>query len=423
MAYEIYQSRFTGAKIDENLGKVATLEEKVTDLEREYDASKIKMADGSTLPNYLNNTKFDIQVSSDDDNILEKTVNGYKVAEKPDYVLPKATATTLGGIKVDGDTIDVDANGVVSAKQYVLPKASQSTLGGVKVDGSTITVDENGVISGSSAYTLPTATTSRLGGVKVDGSTITVDSDGTLHGASAIDNLSDIGDVNISSIKDKQALVWDSASAKWINSDVSSSENSDSYTDKEIIDAISSIFSINAITVGDLIDYLKYENNFETGHSGGYINSIIGDYYFFLYGRNASGTTDITEGADEIFSLSKTSGYGFICKMVQATSTQIKPYNNGNGCAFVHFNKESFEIYLDTIKKCPKQINSSYTFEAVPNTCYLIAHWGTLSGISPYWTIKSTEYSTIPVSITFGKATSSTVKCGDVAIAYITLEE
>ena len=59
---------------------------------------------------------------------------------------------------------------------YVLPTASTSILGGVKVDGSTITI-ASGVISGSSSYTLPAASTTVRGGVKVDGTTITAAGD------------------------------------------------------------------------------------------------------------------------------------------------------------------------------------------------------------------------------------------------------
>lgn len=107
------------------------------------------------------------------------------------YTLPKASETVLGGVKADGKTVAVDANGVISAvggsggdggSGYVLPAATNSSLGGVIVDGTTITADENGVISviGGSGdgvdYVLPTATENVLGGVKVDGTTISANS-------------------------------------------------------------------------------------------------------------------------------------------------------------------------------------------------------------------------------------------------------
>ncbi len=74
------------------------------------------------------------------------------------YSLPTASTSVLGGVKVDGSTVTIDANGVISASgggSYTLPAASTSTLGGVKVDGSTITIDNNNVISASSS--LPSA--------------------------------------------------------------------------------------------------------------------------------------------------------------------------------------------------------------------------------------------------------------------------
>ena len=70
-------------------------------------------------------------------------------------------------------------------QQYTLPTASTTVLGGVKVDGSSINIDANGVISGASTYTLPTASTTVLGGVKVDGTTITINN-GIISGASSV---------------------------------------------------------------------------------------------------------------------------------------------------------------------------------------------------------------------------------------------
>jgi hypothetical protein len=100
------------------------------------------------------------------------------------YTLPTATTSVLGGVKVDGTTITIDGNGVISStgggSPYTLPTATTSVLGGVKVDGTTVTIDGNGVISSASAYSLPTATTSVLGGVKVDGTTVTINGNGVI---------------------------------------------------------------------------------------------------------------------------------------------------------------------------------------------------------------------------------------------------
>ena len=61
------------------------------------------------------------------------------------YVLPVASADTLGGVKV-GTGLAIDANGVLSNPNptpYVLPVASDETLGGVK-SGNVVNVDASG---------------------------------------------------------------------------------------------------------------------------------------------------------------------------------------------------------------------------------------------------------------------------------------
>tara|TARA_B100001996_G_scaffold241164_1_gene186479 strand:- start:5064 stop:6896 length:1833 start_codon:yes stop_codon:yes gene_type:complete len=85
--------------------------------------------------------------------------------------IPIADASTLGGIKV-GQNLTVTADGTLSAVQgnYTLPTAGQGaggTLGGVKVDGTTVTIDGNGVITAQGGTTVPsiddlTGTTSSL---------------------------------------------------------------------------------------------------------------------------------------------------------------------------------------------------------------------------------------------------------------------
>lgn len=90
------------------------------------------------------------------------------------YTLPTASSATKGGIKVNGTNTTVvsevltiaDATDILSglesaedktkldgieaeANKYILPTSSTVTLGGVKVDGTTITIDANGAISSS----------------------------------------------------------------------------------------------------------------------------------------------------------------------------------------------------------------------------------------------------------------------------------
>lgn len=89
------------------------------------------------------------------------------------YVLPKASTTTLGGIKVGGGLV-IDANGFLSAnvqEEYGLPIATSTTLGGIKV-GDGLGIDSStGVLTANvkTQYVLPTASSTTLGGIKVGG--------------------------------------------------------------------------------------------------------------------------------------------------------------------------------------------------------------------------------------------------------------
>ena len=78
-----------------------------------------------------------------------------------DYILPKASATTLGGVKI-GDNINISGDGHISVSM-----ASADTLGLIKI-GSGLTIDANGVVTASGEYQLPQATKTTLGGVYLD---------------------------------------------------------------------------------------------------------------------------------------------------------------------------------------------------------------------------------------------------------------
>lgn len=78
-----------------------------------------------------------------------------------DYILPKASSTTLGGVKI-GDNVNISNDGHIS-----VPMASADTLGLIKI-GSGLTIDANGVVTASGEYNLPQATKTTLGGVYVD---------------------------------------------------------------------------------------------------------------------------------------------------------------------------------------------------------------------------------------------------------------
>ena len=93
------------------------------------------------------------------------------------YILPKASASTLGGIRV-GANLSIDVAGILSAPDpYTLPVATDALLGGIRV-GSGLSVDGSGVLS-ATPYVLPAATAGALGGVRV-GARLSIDGSGVL---------------------------------------------------------------------------------------------------------------------------------------------------------------------------------------------------------------------------------------------------
>lgn len=89
------------------------------------------------------------------------------------YVLPAATAETLGGIKV-GDNLTVEEDGTLKAPDpYTLPIAADDTLGGIIV-GDNLTVEEDGTLNAADPYSpLNYSTTEQATGQKwIDGQDI-----------------------------------------------------------------------------------------------------------------------------------------------------------------------------------------------------------------------------------------------------------
>lgn len=77
---------------------------------------------------------------------LSTDTNGnLKIDGSASYVLPAATSTTLGGVKI-GSGVNVTADGTISIPPFVLPIASSTVLGGVKI-GANISVAGDGTIS------------------------------------------------------------------------------------------------------------------------------------------------------------------------------------------------------------------------------------------------------------------------------------
>lgn len=78
-----------------------------------------------------------------------------------DYILPTATSSTLGGVKI-GNNINIDSGGHIS-----VPIATDSGVGLVK-PGTGLAVSSDGTLTATGTYELPEATKTTLGGVYVD---------------------------------------------------------------------------------------------------------------------------------------------------------------------------------------------------------------------------------------------------------------
>lgn len=127
-------------------------------------------------------------------------------------------------LPVNGDIVDSNGNSVFDAT-YTLPIATTQTLGGVKVDGETVFVDEFGVISSASVYTLPTASAEVLGGVKVDNTTISINNGvistasrvrETISGTSGTLAAGESGTVNIIGYKSYALFKIQVSGAAWV---------------------------------------------------------------------------------------------------------------------------------------------------------------------------------------------------------------
>ena len=104
----------------------------------------------------------------------------------------------------------------VSATEYwqqfgsSAPIASTTVAGLVMPDGQTITINTT-----TGAIAVPTATAAGLGLVKPDGTSITIDANGVISSAGG--NLSNLGDVAITSLANGQVLIWNQTNQKWQN--------------------------------------------------------------------------------------------------------------------------------------------------------------------------------------------------------------
>ena len=247
MAYELYQSRHKGYEIDNLLDDVVDLNADVAALKTEYDANKVKMSDGTSLPTHLVGTyatKTDLSAKADSTQVASDIAAATAdMATNTSVASAIATATTDMATNTSVSSAIATATSDMATNTSVASAISTATADmatntSVASDIATATTDmaTNASVASAiaaAAYTLPEATTSTLGGVKADGTTITVDADGTIHGASTITSLNDIGDVNASNPSDGQALCYDSTEDEWIPMTVGGGGGSGGHTIKD----------------------------------------------------------------------------------------------------------------------------------------------------------------------------------------------
>ena len=127
-----------------------------------------------------------------DEDILVGTFNALNFVGGS--VVAATQSTSNGGIA----SVTI-SGGTGTGSSYVLPTASTSTLGGVKI-GSGINIS-NGVISvtssSSSSYVLTTATYNTLGGVKIGSTSFKASSDGTIDIANTLTNIDLSGTITV----------------------------------------------------------------------------------------------------------------------------------------------------------------------------------------------------------------------------------
>lgn len=132
------------------------------------------------------NEKPDLTVYAKTENLAKvATSNNYNdLDNKPEvtnYELPIATQTTLGGVKIDGNSITIN-DGVISshALSSPTPPASSESTGVVKPDNITTKVMDDGTLYVNTVAVAPQASSTTLGVVQPDNSSIIIDANGII---------------------------------------------------------------------------------------------------------------------------------------------------------------------------------------------------------------------------------------------------
>ena len=195
----------------------------------------IKIESGGTYLSFkddYDNTKETIntnkQISDDSFDAVNNRIDQIVISTEP-------ATTTSNGLMSKEDKVKVD--GVEpGANNYRLPLATDTSLGGVKVDGTTIELDVNdclqvvqGGINSPSLESLSNVDVNDL----ADGQILAYDAYNeewkniNCPGGSGVQYLYALNDVDINNLSDKQILQYDITTQRWINIGFSEMESED----------------------------------------------------------------------------------------------------------------------------------------------------------------------------------------------------
>ncbi len=152
------------------------------------------------------------------------------------------------------------------ANKYVLPEATTSALGGVKVDGTTITIS-NGVISSTvSASALANLTDVQISDL-ANGQILKYDATNSKWVNATQEEirtqLSQLTDVELTDLTDGQIIAWDATEQKWVNVD-NSGGGGDVLDYDETLETLG--LPVNPLTMGE--ETILWSNTGSTNPSG-----------------------------------------------------------------------------------------------------------------------------------------------------------
>lgn len=191
-----------------------------------------------------------------------------------DYVLPKATETILGGVKI-GANVAVESDGTIS-----VPVATESSAGVITV-GSGLSITDGVLSADGNSYVLPQATKTTLGGVYVD-DTLSTSSMNPVQNKVVAIAVNQI-DSDLDSLSDTVGDIDDDLTA--LDGTVSSLSGTVSTLSSNVSTNTGSIATINGSlttinnTIGDLSTTVT--------NQGGAIDDLTGNVATVMYVYNA----------------------------------------------------------------------------------------------------------------------------------------